>query len=42
MPEFKSNKKAFDSQVKIYKGLRQILLRKPLAEVTVADIKAEC
>ena len=42
MPEFKSNKKAFDSQVKIYKGLRQILLRKPLADVTVADIKAEC
>ncbi len=42
MPEFKSNKKAFDSQVKIYKGLRQILLRKPLSEVTVSDIKAEC
>jgi len=42
MPELKENKKALESQKKIYKSLRRILLTKPLSEVTVADIKAEC
>lgn len=42
MIELKKNKKAFDSQVKIYKGLRRILLTKSLSEVTIADIKEEC
>ena len=42
MKEFKTNKKAFDSQVKIYKSLRRILLTKPLSDVTVADISQEC
>ena len=42
MKEFKTNKKAFYSQVKIYKSLRRILLTKPLSDVTVADISQEC
>ena len=42
MKEFKTNKKAFDSQVKIYKSLRRILLTKPLSDITVADISQEC
>lgn len=42
MAELKENKKALESQRKIYKSLRRILLTKPLSEVTVADIKAEC
>ena len=37
--ELKKNKRAFDSQVKIYKALRQVLLRKPLIDVTVTDIE---
>lgn len=36
------NKKALESQKKIYKSLRRILLTKPLSEVTISDIKAEC
>ena len=40
--ELKKNKRAFDSQVKIYKALRQVLLRKPLIDVTVTDIEKEC
>ena len=42
MPELKTNKKALESQKKIYKSLRRILLVKPLNEITVADIKEEC
>ncbi|MBO5711775.1 MAG: TetR/AcrR family transcriptional regulator [Acholeplasmatales bacterium] len=42
MPELKTNKKALESQKKIYKSLRRILLVKPLNEITVADIKDEC
>ena len=42
MHELKKNKKSFDSQVKIYKSLRRLLLVKPFADVTVADIKADC
>lgn len=42
MAELKDNKKALESQKKIYKSLRRILLTKPLSEVTVSDIKAEC
>ncbi|MBQ9125001.1 MAG: TetR/AcrR family transcriptional regulator [Acholeplasmatales bacterium] len=42
MAEIKTNKKARESQRHIYKGLRQILLRKPLAEITVQDISEEC
>lgn len=42
MIELKQNKKSLESQKRIYKGLRQILLTKPLSEITVADIKKEC
>ena len=42
MYEFADNKKAVDSQKKIYKALRRILLKKPLSEVSVADITKEC
>lgn len=42
MKELKSNKKSLESQKKIYKGLRQILLYKPLKDVTISDIKKEC
>ena len=36
------NKKSLDSQQKIYKGLRKLLLTKPLSEITVTDISEEC
>ena len=39
---WKENKKSFESQQKIYKGLRRLLKTKPLSEITVSDIKAEC
>ncbi len=42
MLEFSENKKSLESQQKIYKGLRRILLRKSLCDVTIADIKEEC
>lgn len=42
MIELKQNKKSLESQKKIYKALRQILLSKPLCEITVSDIKNEC
>lgn len=42
MYEMKTNKKAFESQQKIYKALRRILKNKPLKEVTVSDICEEC
>lgn len=42
MYEMKENKKSFESQQKIYKGLRRLLKTKPLSEITVSDIKAEC
>lgn len=42
MYELKDNKKASDSQKKIYKALRKVLLKKPLDKVTVSDIKNEC
>ena len=41
MVELKKNKKAFESQVKIYKSLRRLLLTKPLADIKVADISEE-
>lgn len=40
--EFSKNKKAQDSQRRIYKGLREILKRKDLKNVTVVDIQKEC
>lgn len=42
MYEMKENKKAFESQQKIYKGLRRLLKTKQLSEITVSDIKKEC
>lgn len=42
MIEIKKNKKARESQRSIYKGLRRILLRKNLNDVTVQDISEEC
>lgn len=42
MIELKKNKKALESQKSIYKGLRRILLRKQLCDVTVQDISEEC
>jgi AcrR family transcriptional regulator len=42
MYELKDNKKASDSQKKIYKALRKVLLKKSLDKVTVSDIKNEC
>lgn len=42
MIKFSENKKSLESQQKIYKGLRQILLRKSLCDITIADIKEEC
>ena len=41
MVELKKNKKAFDSQVKIYKSLRKLLLTKQLTDIKVADISEE-
>lgn len=40
--DFSKNKKARESQRKIYKGLRKILERKPLEEITIVDIQNEC
>lgn len=37
-----ANKKSLDSQKKIYKGLRQLLLTKKLEDITVTDISAIC
>ena len=42
MAELKNNKKALESQKMIYKGLRRILLVKPLSEITVTDVSDEC
>ena len=42
MAELKKNRKALESQRKIYKGLRKILLKKNLEDVTVKDIEEEC
>lgn len=42
MIKLKENKKAQDSQVKIYKSLRRLLLTKTLSDITVADISQEC
>lgn len=42
MVELKKNKKAFESQTRIYKSLRRLLLTKPLAEIKVQDISEEC
>lgn len=43
MAEFKySHKKALESQRKIYKGLRRLLEKKPLIEISVTDISEEC
>lgn len=42
MIKLKENKKALDSQVKIYKSLRRLLLTKSLSDITVADISQEC
>ena len=36
------NKKSYDSQLKIYKALRQILITKSLNDITVTDICEEC
>ena len=36
------NKKSLESQRKIYKALRQLLLVKPLSEITVTDISEAC
>ena len=36
------NKKSLESQRKIYKGLRQLLITKPLAEITVTDVSEIC
>ena len=36
------NKKSLDSQQKIYKSLRRLLLVKPLSEITVTDISEDC
>jgi AcrR family transcriptional regulator len=41
-PKIKENLKARQSQKIIYKGLRKILLEKPLKDVTVSDICREC
>ncbi len=41
MAELKKNKRSFDSQVKIYKSLRRLLLTKPLADITITDIEKE-
>lgn len=40
--EFSKNKKARESQRKIYKGLRKILEQKALSQVTIVDIQNEC
>lgn len=40
--EFSNNKRAQDSQRAIYKGLRRILKRKELKDVTVVDLQKEC
>ncbi|MGM9971418.1 MAG: TetR/AcrR family transcriptional regulator [Anaeroplasmataceae bacterium] len=42
MYELKSNKKSLESQKIIYKALRQLLLTKPLNEITVKDICTSC
>ena len=36
------NKKSLESQRKIYKAIRQLLLVKPLAEITVTDVSELC
>lgn len=36
------NKKSLESQRKIYKSLRRLLLVKPLSEITVTDISEDC
>lgn len=36
------NKKSLESQRKIYKALRQLLLVKPLADITVTDVSELC
>lgn len=36
------NKKSLESQKKIYKALRRVLLTKKLSEITVTDISDEC
>ena len=40
--EFSKNKKAQDSQRRIYKGLWEILKRKDLKDITIVDIQKEC
>lgn len=40
--EFSTNKKAQDSQRAIYKGLRRLLNRKELKDITVVDLQREC
>lgn len=40
--QFSDNKKAQDSQRAIYKGIRRILKRKELNEITISDITSEC
>ena len=41
MAELKTNKRALESQRKIYKSLRRILLTKPLMDVSITDIERE-
>lgn len=40
--QFSDNKKAQDSQRAIYKGIRKILKRKELNDITIVDIEKEC
>lgn len=40
--EFSNNKRAQDSQRAIYKGLRRLLERKDLKDITVVDLQNEC
>lgn len=42
MPEIKANKKSRESQRIIYKGLRRLLLKKDLCDITVQEISDEC
>ena len=42
MPEIKANKKSRESQRSIYKGLRRLLLKKDLCDITVQEISDEC
>ena len=41
MAELKKNKRALDSQRKIYKSLRKLLLTKPLIDISITDIERE-